>query len=529
LAVHWIEILSYARQPLVGAFTGYITTDVAIRLLFRPLRPWRILGARIPLTPGVFPSKRFEFAEKVGNMVGSHLLTAEEVRKALLKDAFKRELEGAVNEKLQRLLSRDLGTVASLFPADFEGWVRDMVERLRAKGMQSLYEYFDSAECEQEVRAFLQQKMDELLTRDLETAFSPEQYNSFGVRVRKGIRDLLRSREIGRTVASFTDRKIEEFLASGVTFRQLLPAGVIEMIVPKMEQELAAALDRLIEDPSFRLHLRDNMEAGFQSAIGSLQGVSGFFARLLDPGRIVSLFPEFVSRMEDEALLLLQDQTTRQQAAQALLQAVDAFLDQSVAAAMEKVPYRKAAALRRLARKQAVAMLRLPKVASLLAGIVEARLEGMRHHTVGSVLNDAIQDKGVEKLRETATQEILASLRSPSAHRLLERAVAEKIEEWLFQRPIGELGVLIPANARDELAGMVYTQLAELLAVELPPLVDIMNVQRIVEDKINSLDILDMENLLLDIMRESFMFLNLFGALLGFLIGILNLIVPGLG
>ena len=78
------QILIYAGPPLLGAFIGYVTNYIAIRMLFRPLRPWRIFGVRLPLTPGIIPAKRGELAERMGDMVGSHLLTSEDVGRALV-------------------------------------------------------------------------------------------------------------------------------------------------------------------------------------------------------------------------------------------------------------------------------------------------------------------------------------------------------------------------------------------------------------------------------------------------------------
>jgi uncharacterized membrane protein YheB (UPF0754 family) len=45
-----------------------------------------------------------------------------------------------------------------------------------------------------------------------------------------------------------------------------------------------------------------------------------------------------------------------------------------------------------------------------------------------------------------------------------------------------------------------------------------------VTEKVDSLDLLRLEGLLLSIMEEQFKYINLFGALLGFLIGFLNLL-----
>ena len=68
----------------------------------------------------------------------------------------------------------------------------------------------------------------------------------------------------------------------------------------------------------------------------------------------------------------------------------------------------------------------------------------------------------------------------------------------------------------------------ELLKKEAPRLVETLNVQRMVEEKVNSLDLLQVEGLLMGIMQEQFKYINLFGALLGALIGLLNLLLLGL-
>jgi uncharacterized membrane protein YheB (UPF0754 family) len=53
--------------------------------------------------------------------------------------------------------------------------------------------------------------------------------------------------------------------------------------------------------------------------------------------------------------------------------------------------------------------------------------------------------------------------------------------------------------------------------------VESLNIKRVVTDKVDSLDLLQLERLLLSIMEEQFKYINMFGALLGFLIGLINL------
>ena len=62
-----------------------------------------------------------------------------------------------------------------------------------------------------------------------------------------------------------------------------------------------------------------------------------------------------------------------------------------------------------------------------------------------------------------------------------------------------------------------------MLATEVPGLVQSLNIKKIVTEKVNSLNLLRLEGLLLSIMQEQFKYINLFGWLLGFIIGCGNL------
>ena len=49
------NLLLFCVPPLVGALIGFITNVLAIKMLFRPLRPHYLFGLRIPFTPGILP------------------------------------------------------------------------------------------------------------------------------------------------------------------------------------------------------------------------------------------------------------------------------------------------------------------------------------------------------------------------------------------------------------------------------------------------------------------------------------------
>ena len=52
--------------PMISALIGWLTNRVAIRMLFRPKKPLRILGLKIQ---GLVPARQKEMAQKFGEVI----------------------------------------------------------------------------------------------------------------------------------------------------------------------------------------------------------------------------------------------------------------------------------------------------------------------------------------------------------------------------------------------------------------------------------------------------------------------------
>lgn len=87
--------------PVVGAFIGYITNWLAIKMLFRPYNEKMIFGIKIPFTPGVIPKERNRVAANIGQAVGRHLLTDEVIKQKMLNEKTKEELSNVIKMYLK--------------------------------------------------------------------------------------------------------------------------------------------------------------------------------------------------------------------------------------------------------------------------------------------------------------------------------------------------------------------------------------------------------------------------------------------
>ncbi|TQR38764.1 DUF445 family protein [Brevibacillus brevis] len=89
----WIVLVNIA----VGAVIGGVTNELAIRMLFKPVKPWYIGRWKVPFTPGLIPRRRDDIAIQMGRLVEEHLLTTEGVKRALNQSGLESTLTGWMN------------------------------------------------------------------------------------------------------------------------------------------------------------------------------------------------------------------------------------------------------------------------------------------------------------------------------------------------------------------------------------------------------------------------------------------------
>ena len=135
-------ITLYILPPLVGGVIGYVTNDIAIRMLFRPHTAKHIMGWRIPFTPGIIPKEKGRIAEAVGTAISDNLMSKEVLEKYLLSDcmvsrvrssmeefiAKQKDNEESVSQFLEHYLSH--GEVLTLADNAKEGLTRQMHDKI---------------------------------------------------------------------------------------------------------------------------------------------------------------------------------------------------------------------------------------------------------------------------------------------------------------------------------------------------------------------------------------------------------------
>lgn len=91
--------------PLIGAAIGYFTNWLAIKMLFRPLKPVMIGSWKLPFTPGILPRERERLSVSIGETVSRELLTTQVFDERLHDPYMIGKVETSVSVLLEGVLS----------------------------------------------------------------------------------------------------------------------------------------------------------------------------------------------------------------------------------------------------------------------------------------------------------------------------------------------------------------------------------------------------------------------------------------
>lgn len=106
-AVTWALTHNIWVMPLFGAFTGWFTDWLALKMIFRPQQPTRYLG--LFEWQGLFLKRRREVAAEYGALIASEIVTPSNVLEAVLRGPLSDRLYAMVQKNVQRVVDEQAG------------------------------------------------------------------------------------------------------------------------------------------------------------------------------------------------------------------------------------------------------------------------------------------------------------------------------------------------------------------------------------------------------------------------------------
>ncbi|MCE5195801.1 MAG: DUF445 family protein [Negativicutes bacterium] len=501
--------------PLIGAAIGLITNWLAIRMLFRPYRAYYIGKLKIPFTPGVIPSRRTEISGKVGQVVAQYLFNETELSRTFLEPSVQDGIVNFLTLRWQSLMTSD---------ATGETWLQQLPEERKRQLKQQIAEQLIRRLAEAIKREATQEQGKRLLQEQwrkvLQQSPPPRFFTSGSSCLSDFLENWLQQDHLRETVkAALTER---------FQLLRLQWQNDQTTLADLLGDDTSRELIRLLFD--HRANLALLLKAILSDAELSKE-LAPLVKRQLEKQWPLNILGALIS--EEHMLKIITS----------LLADAEVWLDQDENQAM--LAERLTGAFRDFAQKPLTE--RLLRQDSLLTEerlqtAIDSLWQGLRNTVDRKAINLWLTGSLVS-LQGCSWQQLAerfgAQDRLENVPALLWQILEREIESEERQQQIGlflqeQIDLLLQKPFREFLNGWQPQQsqwqkaaqwLQQSAVKILPELLPALNVNRMVERRLNEFPLAEIEQLIIHIAGKELSAITWFGALLGFLIGSLQLVI----
>ncbi|MCF7876230.1 DUF445 family protein [Candidatus Bipolaricaulota bacterium] len=523
--------------PVVASMIGYSTNWIAIRMLFRPLEKKRLFGYRIPFTPGLIPKRKSEIAENIGQAVGEHLLTPEALKTRLEAPGVKDRLEGALEEWIVSFLESDYGSLREVLPdraeSNFEELSRGLIKKIKAwfqgfiagDGLESL------------LRELIDTGLEELSEKKLGELAERWSYEEIYLKLEEILSGVAESEEIRTRVEEYwlgqleglreTEGKIGDYL--GEDLKELVLSQV-EKILPVLLRKGAEFLNR----PKFRDRLKrllvelldEKLEGEFRDDSVWDQIKLGFLETVvLSQEEMKDKVEEMIDEGVPKLIELLEEEEFRKELTSSAVESLKKLMEKEVSELgwSETTTKRAASTLTKLS----IGVIENEYVQSFVLESFITMLKSSEERKLGDIVElDREEEK--EALARAITGYAMESLRSERVKKKLGRLLEEKFHE-LSEREIGKPSRWLEPEIIKPFAGVMVEELTGVVARQGADILSALDVKELVKGEVEGFSTVRVERLVLDVTGDQFRAITWFGAVIGFLVGVLQVVVVILG
>ncbi len=524
-----LAVLPWILPPLLGAIIGYVTNRIAIKMLFRPLNPKRVLGVRVPLTPGVIPRNRFDLARTIARMVSEQLLSPKAIREQLDSPEFRSNLKQWIGERRRTLMQRpilqqaqDDGMVNGHADADGIGqggrsaFPEELVEELLAA-------FLKSPQCARMAQSLAEQVTSDVGSKRISEITSAEQLADF---VHGNVLPALGNEELGNTASEFVNNWLRDQFNQNKRLKEYLTPENLEAVQSLIRNNLPTAT-WLIFNWLRQPDMSDKLVKIGQDMVEETVSHQGLMTRVIlsisgKKDEAIRDMPNIIAKVIDdaeEALRTPEMQTLISDAVGVTLDRISArrikwlighneqtiywMADRATRGAFTALSETSEASVREAAGRfyEKNSQTTLGEMAERTLGVQTAVVSGVTTNLMLDYLTDPATPRHITGMarqlgsngdgnEDPVTLESLIPLSDETA---------ERLDEYLADQTIG------------------------FLSEQMPELSRILDVETLVTNRINSFDVKDVEDLVMSISGRHLRWINWFGAGLGAIIGLIQL------
>ena len=488
-------------------------------MLFHPYKPVKLFGLTI-WPQGMIPRHREKLAQSIGNAVGNELVSQETVFNALFETSFlKKKIDAFVESYTKDLLSTVYPSFLEALPSPARAQILDTISGLQYRLAEYIAAMLKSEETANAIRTFVDRQIDDVLERRVAEMLNDDAFTKIRGFVKDSCRSLVNAEGFEQKVREFVSGRLDDLARSNATLGETFTPETIAFIKERIDSQV----------PPIVHHLADIATSeGTQKQIGALikLEVDDYYEHLslikkifISRERIHHEVDELVNKTLPRRIEEYLRGPAFEQEAEAFLNAtIDKLLAQPLSALIGQIDSEKFDSIKDQLANRILELAQSEELANSIAASVSEALDRLRPQSLSSAL-EQIGPEIVPRAKQFLSNSLLSLLARDDTARTINAILSSQIERLMIA-PIGRLGDHVSEESIKRASEALVERITKAARERLPTAIAEFDVGGLVRKKVSEYPLEKLEELVLSVAQHHLKKIEIFGAIIGFFIGV---------
>ena len=504
---------------VIATIHGYGAAWLAIWMLFHPYRPVKVFGITI-WPQGMIPRHRERLAQSIGNAVGNELVSQETVFNALFETSFfERKIEDFVKGYTDDLLATVYPSFIDALPSGARAPILDTISALQYKLAEYIAAMLRSEETAGAISRFVDRQVDQLLTRRIDETINDESLVQVVTFIEERFQRLVNDDAFESKVSEFLSGRLDDLAASSATLADTFTPETVAFIKDRLDQQVPPIVHHLA-DIATSQNTRKQIGALIKHEVDDYYEHLSLFKKIFISRERIhrevdDLMNKTLPRRVEE---YLRGPAFEQEAEAFLNSTIDNLLARPLSEIIGQIEPEKFELMKRQVANYILELVRSPDLAQSISAYIHDALEQFRPQTLGSALQ-RIDVNSAERIKTFLSSSLLEILARHDTAQTINQIMSSQVERLLIA-PIGRLGDHLSEHAVQRARTLLVERITNAARERLPMAIAEFDVGGLVRKKVSDYPIEKLEELVLSVAAHHLKTIELFGAVIGFVIGV---------
>lgn len=504
---------------LVATLHGFGAAWLAIWMLFHPYQPVKLFGVTV-WPQGMIPRHREKLAQSIGNAVGNELVSQETVFDALFETSFfQSKVEDFVGSYTNELLARVYPSFIEALPSQARAPILDTISALQYRLAEYIAAMLKSEETRVAITTFVDRQVDELLARRVGDTLSEAVFNQIVHFVQTQFEHLANAEGLEQKITGFVSGRLDDLARSNATLAETFTPETVAFIKERIDSQVPPIVHHLA-DIATSQNTRKQIGALIKREVDDYYEQLSLIKKIfISRERIHREVDELVNKTLPRRIEEYLRGPAFEQEAEAFLNAtIDNVLARPLNVLVGQIESEKFDSIKREIAIRIVELLKSEELSSSVSTYVHEAIERFRPQTLGAALQH-VDPNTVQTARQFLAKSLIGLLSRDDTARTINAILSSQIERLLVA-PIGRLGDHVSRNSMERASKALVDRITQAARERLPTAIAEFDVGGVVRRKVSDYPNEKLEELVLSVAKHHLKTIELFGAVIGFFIGV---------